>query len=297
MDKRPNGSGQEISCDPENIGCKIGTKDDRAVLSDMINCVIYPIDSPLAYTDEVRNNLQKQRLRFDVMSLFPEARNNDFRAKPSMEERDRMVFIPTPSVYPYCDNLWMNEESCFMYASYYSSGLGNCQEDQVGIQGRYDVIIALPPVPRNGIYELRYGLCAQSMWSVVQFYLGSDMNRMPVTGIPIDMTIPMTDVRFGYEADTNDWDFNAEVEKHLRNNGYIKGCKTYCQKGAASASNRVQSNYFRRIITRQYLESGKTNYLRMKSVIDSQTRCLHLDYFELCPKEVFDNPSELEDIW
>ena len=92
-------------------------------------------------------------------------------------------------------------------------------------------------------------------------------------------------------------DYNAQVEKQLRYNGFMKGCKSYCNNGAPNSSNRVQSLYFRRIITRQYLEPGKTYYLRMKSVIDSPTRCLHLDYFEICPKEIYDNPEKSEDIW
>ena len=149
LDDRPNGSYQEVSCDPDKVGCRIGTDDDHAVLSDIINGIIYPIDAPFAYTDEVRNNFQKQRLRFDIMSLFPEPRNNDFRRKASRDDRDHLVLVPNPKVYRYCENLWMNEESNFMYANYYMVGNGNMQEDQVGIQGIYDVTFALPPVPRR----------------------------------------------------------------------------------------------------------------------------------------------------
>ncbi len=297
LDDRPNGSYQEVSCDPDKVGCRIGTDDDHAVLSDIINGIIYPIDAPLAYTDDVRNNFQKQRLRFDIMSLFPEARNNDFRIKASLEDRDMFVLVPNPKVYRYFDNLWMNEDGNFMYATYYKHGLGNMQEDQVGIQGIYDVTIVLPPVARKGVYELRYGLNSSTIWSIVQFYIGTDMDHQWVTGIPIDMTIPITSVENGYEDDTEDWDYNAEVEKQLRYNGFMKGCKSYCRNGASNSSNRNESFYFRRIITRQYMEPDKTYYLRMKSVIDSPTRCLHLDYFELCPKEVFDNPEKSEDIW
>ncbi len=305
LDDRPKGSYQEVSCDPDKVGCRIITDSGQAtsegsvhaVLSDIINGIIYPIDAPLAYTDEVRNSFQRQRLRFDIMSLFPEARNNDFRAKASNEERDYFVLVPNPKAYRYFENLWMNEDSNFMYATYFNNNYGNMQEDQVGIQGIYDVTFALPPVARKGIYELRYGLNASKSWSVVQFYLGTDRGRMWVTGIPIDMTIPITDVQFGYEADTEDWDYNAEVEKQLRYNGFMKGCKSYCRKGNPSSSNRLEYNYFRRIISRQFMEPGKTYYLRMKSVIDSPTRCLHLDYFELCPKEIYDNPVKSEDIW
>ena len=297
LDDRPKGSYQEVSCDPDKVGCRIVTDNGQAVLNDIINGIIYPIDKPMAYTDDVRNAFQRQRLRFDIMSLFPEARNNDFRAKASNEERDYYVLVPNPNVYHYFENLWMNEDGNFMYATYYNNNYGNMQEDQVGIQGIYDVTFALPPVARKGTYELRYGLNSSKSWSVVQFYMGTNRDRMWVTGIPIDMTIPITDVQFGYEPDTEDWDYNAEVEKQLRYNGFMKGCKSYCRKGTPSLSNREESHYFRRIITRQFMEPGKTYYLRMKSVIDSPTRCLHLDYFEICPKEVYDNPLKSEDIW
>ena len=297
LDDRPNGSYQEVSCDPDNVGCRIVADNGQAVLTDIINGIIYPIDAPLAYTDAVRNGFQRQRLRFDIMSLFPEARNNDFRAKASLEDRDMYVLVPNPKVYRYFENLWMNEDSNYMYATYYNNNFGNMQEDQVGIQGIYDVTFVLPPVARNGTYELRYGLNSSKSWSVVQFYIGTNRERMWVTGIPIDMTIPITDIQYGYQPDTPDWDYNAEVDKQLRYNSFMKGCKSYCRKGVASQSNRLESHYFRRIITRQYMEHGKTYYLRMKSVIDSPTRCLHLDYFELCPKEIYDNPEKSEDIW
>lgn len=297
LDDRPNGSYQEISCDPDKTGCRIEADNGQAVLSDIINGIIYPIDAPLAYTDDVRNAFQKQRLRFDIMSLFPEARNNDFRAKASLESRDMYVLVPNPKVYRYFDNLWMNEDGNFMYATYYRNSLGNMQEDQVGIQGIYDVTFILPPVARRGVYELRYGLNSSTIWSIVQFYMGTDLDNLWVTGIPIDMTIPITDIQYGYQPDTPDWDYNAEVEKQLRYNSFMKGCKSYCRNGNPSLSNRTESFYFRRIITRQVMDPDKTYYLRMKSVIDSPTRCLHLDYFELCPKEIYDNPVKSEDIW
>ena len=45
------------------------------------------------------------------------------------------------------------------------------------------------------------------------------------------------------------------------------------------------------------MEAGKTYYLRFRSVLDSDTKELYLDYIEFCPKEVYDNPSEPEDVW
>ncbi len=38
-------------------------------------------------------------------------------------------------------------------------------------------------------------------------------------------------------------------------------------------------------------------YLRMKSVLDSDQTEFMMDMIEFCPKEVYDNPNEPEDIW
>ena len=53
----------------------------------------------------------------------------------------------------------------------------------------------------------------------------------------------------------------------------------------------------RHIVTRQILDPKETYYLRLKSVQDTDKREFFMDYLEFCPKEVYDNPSEPEDIW
>lgn len=63
-----------------------------------------------------------------------------------------------------------------------------------------------------------------------------------------------------------------------------------------------RSNYYdhstmRRIIVRQHLVPEETYYLRMKSVLDSDQTEFMMDMIEFCPKEVYDNPKEPEDIW
>ena len=52
------------------------------------------------------------------------------------------------------------------------------------------------------------------------------------------------------------------------------------------------------LITRLKSEfPDKTYYLRFKSVLDSDRKELYLDYIEFCPKEIYDNPAEPEDVW
>ncbi|MBQ5681659.1 MAG: hypothetical protein IIV20_09325 [Bacteroidaceae bacterium] len=53
----------------------------------------------------------------------------------------------------------------------------------------------------------------------------------------------------------------------------------------------------RRIITRQTLDPDKTYYLKIKSVLESERSEFYMDHIEYCPKEIYDNPMQAEDIW
>lgn len=55
--------------------------------------------------------------------------------------------------------------------------------------------------------------------------------------------------------------------------------------------------WIRTIVARTMMGPDKDYYLRMKSVIDSDERQGVIDFIELCPKEVYDNPEKPEDIW
>ena len=45
------------------------------------------------------------------------------------------------------------------------------------------------------------------------------------------------------------------------------------------------------------MDPDKTYYLKFKNVMDDETKQFYMDYFEFCPKEVYDNPETPEDIW
>ena len=59
----------------------------------------------------------------------------------------------------------------------------------------------------------------------------------------------------------------------------------------------VNRNIVRRIVTRQTLDPDKTYYLKIKSVLDTETAEFYMDHIEYCPKEIYDNPVTPEDIW
>lgn len=298
INKERAGDGHENSCDEDKVGCLIMKESEDAVTSDMVNAIMYPIDAPLVYNNATRNNLGRERLRFDCFALFPESMTNGIRRADSAQDKYNHVYIPTDKYYRYFDNMSiMSDDTHFIHFNGYNVSWENYDGDEDKWLGRYDVMFTLPPVPKRGTYELRYKVLATAARGVVQMYVGSDPDNLPVAGIPVDLTKSIQAL-WGQSAtvqDTDDQDYNAEIDKKMRNNGFMKASQS-----VASGSykwERGNTVCSRRIIWRGTMDPNKTYYVRFKSVLDSDKKELYMDYMELCPKEVYDNPNEPEDLW
>ena len=297
LDHDRTGILHELSCAPERTGCYVDRDPEHAILNDIVNCCIYPIEAPLSYNDDVRDALSRQRLRFDGMTLFPEAMNNEIRLKLSGDVKNQDVYIPVTKIYNYFENMQMNDQTTFIYLNAYNYQWCNLHSDEMKAKGRFEITFKLPPVPRKTTYELRYKVLPTGDRGIQQFYFGSDPNRMPAAGIPVDLTRGIGSMNVGYEPDGKDEDYNIEVDKRLRNNGVMKGAKSVTANGSSSDIERNRNSNLRYIIIRQTLEPDKTYYMRVKSVLDSEEKEFYMDYLEFCPKEVYDNPETPEDIW
>lgn len=297
LDHDRTGILHELSCAPERTGCYVDRDPEHAILNDIVNCCIYPIEAPLSYNDDVRDALSRQRLRFDGMTLFPEAMNNEIRLKLSGDVKNQDVYIPVTKIYNYFENMQMNDQTTFIYLNAYNYQWCNLHSDEMKAKGRFEITFKLPPVPRKTTYELRYKVLPNGDRGIQQFYFGSDPNRMPAAGIPVDLTRGIGSMNVGYEPDGKDEDYNIEVDKRLRNNGVMKGAKSVTANGSSSDIERNRNSNLRYIIIRQTLEPDKTYYMRVKSVLDSEEKEFYMDYLEFCPKEVYDNPETPEDIW
>lgn len=300
-DNARSGTGEEIGCDPDKVGSLVDVNSPLAILNDMTNCCVYPIDAPISYNDNVRNNLQKNRIRFDGMSLFPEAMNNDIRLKKASEERYKHVYIPnTVRSYNYFENMQQNADMNFVYYNAWNDDWCNLNRDEMKAVGRFEVTFKLPPVPRRGTYEVRYKVLANSNRGVAQIYFGSDPEKLPVAGIPIDLTMDCRNdldaKKVGWERDTEDEDYCAEIDKKMRNNGYMKGPKSINSNDGTERDYNDREN-IRHIFVRQTLDPNETYYIKLKSVLDSDRKEFYMDFIEYCSKEIYDNPETPEDIW
>ena len=296
-----NDDGHESYCDPEKRGVLIETNSENVVSTDIVNACIYPISSPLYYNDVTRDDLGKERIRIDLFSLFPEAITNGIRRADSPLGRWQHVYIPKN--YPYFNNMtFLNNDMEFIHYNGYKAAWANYCQDEDKAWGKFDVRFKLPPVPKRNTYEFRYKLLATAARGIVQVYFGNNPDKLPVAGIPINMTYNV-EVFFGEGATWSDLsdsgkeeDIIIDLDHKLRNHGLMKATRHETELNSNTA--RSKNNCSRHIIVRQTLDPNETYYVRFKTVQpDLERPELYLDYFEFCPKEIYDSPEKPEDIW
>ena len=149
------------------------------------------------------------------------------------------------------------------------------------------------------------GPVGQSVGATQQFAL--DRARLSAMGIPMDIRMSGLERRttagpfptnVGWEQDIEDDDTNAEVDKKMRNNGFMKGAEIYCDgMQGIPVMALADPLLIRSIILRETMYPDFTYYLRFKTVLDDPSREFYVDYLEYCPKEVYHNPETPEDIW
>ena len=245
-------------------------------------------------------------MRFDVAGMFPEWMNSDIRQSHSPASEDMSVGMPTDDVYKYLEDLDIEDGSYFYYLTGYGRGWYNYQADELNVTGSYELTFRMPPVPIKGTYEIRYAIQTNSnLRGMCQVYFGTDKRNLSPQGIPLDLRMGGQYRRLssenqpsivGWEEDRDDDDYNAEVDKKMRNNDFMKGPEYYTL-GTTANTARSNPDKIRRIIVRADMDPEKTYYLKFKNVLDSERLEFYMDYLELCAKEVYDNPSAPEDIW
>lgn len=263
------------------------------------NGFYYPIDHVMVLSDDTRDALGGERMRIDFTTFFPEFISNNLRANTSR-------YFP----HGYFEGI-MNESNdtkiTYICDGWHNRGYGNWmdyQGDEFLIVGKYDFIVKLPPVPKDGMYELRLGCSNNDQRSMVQVYLGTNPDATDPVGLPIDQreTVSMIPGNPWVSDDdsNNDEAIIRENDRNLRNQGYMKGPQYYCRGGQKDVPvrnfNQGNTCVLRRILKAQRFEAGKTYYLRFKSALESANTQLFLDYIELVPNSIY-NSDEPEDIW
>lgn len=283
------------------------------------NGYVHPISGVLAYKETVPNKVLNERLRFEFMSLFDESMTNRYRGytgadlKSFFGRTDRnitAVRIPEG----YFENMviyngdasrvyYLTKDQADGYNGY--DCWNDYQGDELYCKGAYDFAIKLPPVPKNGTYELRFGYVNNGKRTIVQFYLGhsSDRSTMTPCDIPLDQNVNPTSTTVGWTNPNTDGDNGAAVDKAMHNRGWMRGPNYFSNKKYGEGSTaRFKSDggqhHIRRVVTKQYFKQGEENWFRCKTAMPENTEAeFQLDYIELVPATVYNHSNLTEDIF
>ncbi len=259
--------------------------------NDARNGYYYPINKILKYEKLFAEELGRERLRMDVTTMLPEMASNSFRGSKYRTFESG-----------YFDNI-INESPgttiCYIHEAYYGNvgSWKDYQGDEFNITGLYDLTLKLPPVPVDGMYEVRMAASNNSTRGMLQVYFGTEPDKLPPVGLPFDMRIAQADL--GWVADVEDDEVNAENDRNFRYNGYMKGPNYFTSANTGTTGCREFTNPFaalRRIITTQWMEADKTYYIRFKSALKNTKSQFFLDYLEFVRTNIY-NGTKAEDIW
>lgn len=283
------------------------------------NGYVHPISGVLAYKETVPNKVLNERLRFEFMSLFDESMTNRYRGytgadlKSFFGRTDRdITAVRIPEGYFENMVIYNGDASRVYYLTKDQANGYNgydCwndyQGDELYCKGAYDFAIKLPPVPKDGTYELRFGYVNNGKRTIVQFYLGhsSDRSTMTPCDIPLDQNVNPKSTTVGWTNPNTDGDNGAAVDKAMHNRGWMRGPNYFSNKKYGEGSTaRFKSDggqhHIRRVVTKQYFKQGEENWFRCKTAMPENTEAeFQLDYIELVPATVYNHSNLTEDIF
>ena len=258
------------------------------------NGFYFPVDDLFMMDAATADAMGNERIRFDITTILPELMNSGARNVTYMYFDDNNYFNNITGCSDDTKLLYLTSAPV--------GGTGWCdyEGDEFMVLGVYDFTLKLPPVPKDGTYELRMGVSQNSLRGMCQIYFGEDEKSLLPVGLPYDMRNQYTD------QDENVAWFNEngldegtiiEKDKNMRNHGYMKGPKYFNRNdGSGNNTARDYSGNVRRIITTQNLKADKTYYIRFKSCLEDNASQFFSDYFEWCPRSVY-NGLDPEDRW
>ena len=279
----------------------------KNVSLDPQNATIHFLDKIIVYNEEeMRENIINERMRWDIVSCFPELTTNRVRWNTDYP----FVYIPAGSDLSARERQFstrlraLNNDSRIYYLYPWVTGTGgytNYQGDEFLVEGIFNVEYRLPHVPK-GTYEVRIGFSMSDRRGVIQFYLDD-----VICGIPVDMRNDESNKnRIGWFSDideeTNERLSDKEIqdaEKALRNRGYMKAPASIWV-GTKTPMRDTDNGMRRILVTNQELNPTREgHWVRIKNVTEGSIgkEEYNQDYLEIVPKSIYNNPAKPEDMY
>lgn len=278
---------------------------DPEMIQDALNGTYFLTDGLIDFGEETQSEIFNTRIRFDMMSCFPEMISNNLRNSETHTPTDpkdpespaRNYILPQG----YLDDVTINEQGTLLYQgarNSYWSYLGD-EFNVCSDQNSYDIEFYLPSVP-DGQYQIRLGLADMPTRGICQFYL----DGVP-QGSPFDERSDNFEQRIGYvPMNTLDGSgYTSEekeaVKKNMHNLGWYHGPKSVFsvsgtnhpdgqnalgQGGTVFADNARTMRY---VLATVNLDRKTRHKIRIKSIWAVGNALVMMDYFELVPKSVY----------
>lgn len=261
---------------------------EAETLNEGCNGYMFYVDDILEYSDYIRNNILDRRLRIDCCTLSPDFLTSGARQKKTESNYEGVGFLQPTNIHSY------NQDYCMWVRSAFVANI-SYQGDGLDLQGNYDIMIKLPPVPHDGTWELRLSYRGSPGCGVVQNYVGDDPRSLSPCGIPTDLRLSAAEnPNIRWKSD-DDFDGDSVAinayDKAMHNRGYMKGPDSHYtgdkENGGETFRNYSNGLIARRVITTDYFHANTDYYLRMKLVLDNPDAEMNFDYMEWCPKSIF----------
>ena len=291
-----------------------------------LNGYIHPIGGMLVYDNDVPRGTLNERMRFDITSFLHEMMSNGLRRMNPKDVKARAggtfdTFggdgnMRIPENFCKSIRVYNGDNSEIYYLGGQDTPWCNYQRDELNCNGAYDFALRLPPIP-DGTYELRLGFTCNELRGMMQCYIGrtSAITSMRALDIPLDMRhkpYNLDETNSNYVSsdgtvipdEVTGWlpyyryttDNGVESDANMRSLGWMRGPMAYNYIGQSKNARRYPGS-LRRILTKQQFEQGEY-WIRFKTVLPDNTSSeFYLDYIELCPENVYNNPMYLEDMF
>ena len=269
-----------------------------------VNGGYHYINKMLVYDDDTRTTALQTRMRIMASTLSPDFINSGARGR--LRKGYSGVDYATYTYKPgFCKNVKWTEGSSF-YVRYQDKSFGTYYGDELSIAGAFDITFRLPPVSKDGLYEIRIwnnaisGLGSNYRGTVL-FHMGNDENNLIPCSAPVDMNINLNDPSIGTVQD-NDSKYDGmndeqrakaidENDKLIHQRGYMKAPDSY---GTSSSPLRDDVCCYRKVVCEMYMEADKDYYIRLRQMGDNLPT-FAFNFIEIVPYSVYSGENGPED--
>ncbi len=272
-------------------GAKISTTDGLKTIP--VNGCWYYIDKLLCYDDQTRNALNT-RMRIMAPTLSPDFINSEARGRLYSTPADKYVVGFRSG---FCKNFTWTDGTK-LYVKYRDVASPSLYGDELMIGGAYNLELRLPPVPKDGRYEIRIWNNSKSYpdMSTCQFYFADESKQWIQCQEPVDFGITGSDSRIGFVKDSEfDGLSPQEKEEAIKANDQAMRSKGYMKSPDIYLDNRNNPDCYRKIITVQDMQTDKDYYLRLYNTSERNGLNFSFSFIEIVPESVYSGASCQED--